>query len=183
MKQYEDTDYYTLGYFLPCKNPECNGLLEVNPYWLPGESRPCTTCGKFTMHNPSNVVIKKGKKLPLTWYGESSALKEWQPPSEINPVTVEIIPPAADLESLTDTCTSRTEQSSLNTQVGGSHYKDLGIQPVEYASANNLDYFQGNVVKYVTRWRNKNGVEDLKKALHYLEMYIELEEAKEKGNV
>lgn len=61
-----------------------------------------------------------------------------------------------------------------NGQVGGSHYES-SIQPTDYIYANNLDFFEGNVVKYVTRWRNKNGVEDLRKAKHYLEMLIEQE--------
>lgn len=65
--------------------------------------------------------------------------------------------------------------SALSKQVGGDHYKSKKIQPVEYIHANNLDFFQGNVVKYVTRWREKGGLDDLDKAKHYLELYIELE--------
>jgi len=68
--------------------------------------------------------------------------------------------------------------SALEKQVGGGHYKGRKIQPVEYIHANELDFFQGNVVKYVTRWRDKGGLADLEKAKHYLEMYIELEAAK-----
>lgn len=71
--------------------------------------------------------------------------------------------------------------SALDTQVGGDHYKDRGIQPVVYIHANKLDFFQGNVVKYVTRWREKGGVPDLEKAKHYLEMYIELENKRIEG--
>lgn len=66
--------------------------------------------------------------------------------------------------------------SSLDIQVGGGHYKSLKIQPVEYMYHNNMPYIEGAVVKYVTRWRDKNGVEDLKKAIHFLELLIELEE-------
>jgi hypothetical protein len=66
--------------------------------------------------------------------------------------------------------------SALNTQVGGSHYRDKGIQPIIYIHANDLGFCEGNVVKYVTRWREKNGVADLKKAIHYLELLIELNE-------
>ena len=66
--------------------------------------------------------------------------------------------------------------SALNTQVGGSHYKDKGIQPIIYIHANELGFCEGNVVKYVTRWRDKNGVADLRKAIHYLELLIELEQ-------
>ncbi len=65
--------------------------------------------------------------------------------------------------------------SPLSTQEGGNHYKDLKIQPVEYIHANGIGYFEGNVIKYITRWRAKNGVEDLKKARHYIELLIELE--------
>lgn len=68
--------------------------------------------------------------------------------------------------------------SALEKQVGGGHYKSRKIQPVEYIHSNELDFFQGNVVKYITRWREKGGIADLEKAKHYLEMYIELEAAK-----
>ena len=67
---------------------------------------------------------------------------------------------------------------ALAVQEGGSHYKALKIQPVEYIHANGLGYFEGNVIKYVTRWRDKAGVDDLKKARHYLDKLIELEENK-----
>lgn len=70
------------------------------------------------------------------------------------------------------------EQSALATQVGGGHYKDMKIQPVEYIHANGLDYFEGNVIKYVSRWRKKNGIDDLEKARHYINLLIELERGK-----
>lgn len=66
--------------------------------------------------------------------------------------------------------------SALETQIGGSHYKKVKIQPVEYIQANHLNFFEGNVVKYITRWRDKGGIEDLKKVLHYTQMLIEFEE-------
>lgn len=66
--------------------------------------------------------------------------------------------------------------SALQKQVGGNHYVTKGIQPVEYIHANNLGFCEGNVVKYVTRWKDKNGVADLRKAIHYIELLIELEE-------
>ena len=65
--------------------------------------------------------------------------------------------------------------AATNKQVGGSHYQ-LPIQPIEYILANGLGYCEANVVKYVSRWRNKGGIQDLKKAIHYLEMLIEQEE-------
>ena len=65
--------------------------------------------------------------------------------------------------------------SALDKQESGSHYKDKGIQPIVYIHANNLGFCEGNVVKYVTRWRDKGGEADLRKAIHYLELLIELE--------
>lgn len=63
----------------------------------------------------------------------------------------------------------------LSEQVGGSHYKKYKIQPVEYAMANGLNYCQANAIKYVTRYKDKGGIEDLKKAIHNIEILIELE--------
>lgn len=65
--------------------------------------------------------------------------------------------------------------SAFEKQEGGDHYKSLSIQPMEYGMANGLDPLQFSILKYVTRFRNKNGVADLKKAKHCLEMLIEWE--------
>lgn len=67
---------------------------------------------------------------------------------------------------------------ALNVQVDGNHYKDQAIQPVEYIHANNIGYMEGNVIKYVSRWRKKNGIKDLEKAKHYIDLLIELEARK-----
>lgn len=66
-------------------------------------------------------------------------------------------------------------RSALDVQEGGDHYRTQAIQPVEYIHANKIGYFEGNVIKYVTRWKLKNGIADLEKAKHYLELLIELE--------
>lgn len=62
-----------------------------------------------------------------------------------------------------------------NDQVGGSHYRTKTIQPWDFIAANELGFFEGNIVKYVSRWRAKGGVEDLRKARHYLDKLIELQ--------
>lgn len=62
---------------------------------------------------------------------------------------------------------------AIDTQVGGDHYKLMKIQPLEFIMANNMSYCEANVVKYVSRWRSKNGVEDLRKARHYIDLLIE----------
>ena len=64
--------------------------------------------------------------------------------------------------------------SALEKQVSGNHYKDKGIQPIVYIHANNLGFCAGNVVKYVTRYKTKGGAADIRKAIHYLELLLEL---------
>ena len=68
--------------------------------------------------------------------------------------------------------------SAFDTQVGGSHYKNMTIQPVEFIERNNLGFCVGNIIKYVCRYKDKNGIEDLKKARHYIDLLIEIEESK-----
>jgi hypothetical protein len=58
-------------------------------------------------------------------------------------------------------------------QVGGSHYKDMAIQPSEFITRNGLGWYEGNAVKYICRHKMKNGKQDLEKALHYLQLAIE----------
>lgn len=66
-------------------------------------------------------------------------------------------------------------RDALSVQEGGDHYKKLKIQPVEYIHANNIGYFEGNVIKYVTRHRDKNESDDIKKAIHYLQLILQLQ--------
>ena len=66
--------------------------------------------------------------------------------------------------------------SALDTQIGGGHYKAMAIQPMEFSMANKLDACQHTAIKYITRFREKAGVEDLRKAIHCIEMLIEFEE-------
>ena len=66
-------------------------------------------------------------------------------------------------------------KSALDTQVGGTHYKGKGIQPIEYIHANGLNFSEGSIVKYITRWRDKGGVKDLEKIKHYVDLLIEME--------
>ena len=68
-------------------------------------------------------------------------------------------------------------ESPLATQIGGDHYKSMAIQPAEYIYKNNLGFFEGCVIKYVSRWRAKNKIEDLKKARHFLDLLIEFEQS------
>lgn len=67
-------------------------------------------------------------------------------------------------------------------QVGGSHYKVNPIQHWDYVIANDIPYLEAQVIKYVTRWRLKNGIQDLHKAQHYLHKLIESEAQKQEAN-
>lgn len=68
-----------------------------------------------------------------------------------------------------------TPTGALAAQVGGDHYKSMKIQPVEYIHRNGIGFIEGCVIKYVSRWRAKNGVQDLEKARHFLNILIQME--------
>jgi hypothetical protein len=63
-------------------------------------------------------------------------------------------------------------EDPMTQQVGGSHYRDMNIQPIEFILANELGFCEGNIIKYTCRYKQKNGVEDLRKVIHYAEMLI-----------
>lgn len=72
----------------------------------------------------------------------------------------------------------KVADSALDVQVGGGHYKGFAIQPVEFIHANGLPFIEGNCIKYLCRWRGKDGVKDLEKVKHYVDLLIELETSK-----
>ncbi|MAO25215.1 MAG: hypothetical protein CMJ25_31110 [Phycisphaerae bacterium] len=70
-------------------------------------------------------------------------------------------------------------KNALDKQTGGNHYKDMAIQPAEYAEKNGLSLLEGNIVKYVSRWKKKGGLTDLQKIIHCAELIIEIHNVKE----
>tara|TARA_R100000995_G_scaffold47724_1_gene22704 strand:+ start:11 stop:247 length:237 start_codon:yes stop_codon:yes gene_type:complete len=68
----------------------------------------------------------------------------------------------------------RATEKATNKQIGGNHYKDFKIQPIEFITKNKLSFIQGCVVKYICRFDRKNGKEDLDKIIHYCELQKEL---------
>ena len=60
-------------------------------------------------------------------------------------------------------------------QIGGNHYNKYAIQPTEFIHKNNIGFVQGNILKYIIRYKDKNGIEDLKKAKHYIDLLIEMD--------
>ena len=79
------------------------------------------------------------------------------------------LPPEPAVEKGTD---------PLDVQIGGTHYKDMAIQPIEFITANNLGFLEGCIVKRVSRWKAKDGIVDLEKAKHELDLLIKLEESR-----
>lgn len=69
-------------------------------------------------------------------------------------------------------------KSALDVQIGGGHYKQFAIQPVEFIHKNGIPFIEGNCIKYLARWRDKGGIEDLKKVKHYIDLLIEMESKK-----
>jgi hypothetical protein len=65
--------------------------------------------------------------------------------------------------------------SPKESQVGGSHYKDMPIQPAEFIHANALGFFEGNIIKYACRHKSKNGAQDVRKIIHYCQLILELQ--------
>jgi hypothetical protein len=65
--------------------------------------------------------------------------------------------------------------SALDKQEGGAHYKAMKIQPVEYIVENNIPYCEANVIKYISRHKAKNGALDVKKAIHYCELILQMQ--------
>lgn len=68
----------------------------------------------------------------------------------------------------------------LSIQEGGDHYKSMAIQPVEFIKANSIPFIEGNVIKYVSRHRSKNGAADIKKAIHFLNLLLQFDYPEEK---
>lgn len=106
-------------------------------------------------------------------WNERQKEKERQTKSpSLDPFTGHVtIPPT----NITVTGEAKPAASALDRQVGGRHYKSLAIQPVEYIEKNKIPYTEGCVIKYVTRHREKGGADDLKKAIHFIEMLLERE--------
>ena len=63
---------------------------------------------------------------------------------------------------------------AIESQVGGNHYKDMAFQPIELIAALRCSFIQGCIIKYISRYKNKNGAQDIKKCIHYAQLAIEL---------
>lgn len=145
-------------------------VLEGRPSWIEwaGGDIPVRIDAlvELTFRNPG-VPPMVADAIDVCW--EHSGL-----PQDV--VAYRVLPPDTTYDDL-----RREAQSALNVQEGGSHYKEMKIQPVEFIHANGIPFIEGSIIKYVSRWRKKNGVEDLKKARHFMDLLIELEEKSGNG--
>jgi hypothetical protein len=71
----------------------------------------------------------------------------------------------------------KLQAKAVDKQVGGSHYKKFKIQPAEFCHINNIGYLEATAIKYLCRWRDKGGIQDLDKAIHFIELLKEFENA------
>jgi hypothetical protein len=81
-------------------------------------------------------------------------------------------------EAFADIVSTMRDSSALNKQVAGDHYKKMKIQPVEFIHANNIPFIEGCIIKYAARWRDKGGIKDIEKIIHFAQLLIELETKK-----
>ena len=122
------------------------------------------------------------KKLELARYWNKTIVtrdefvKRWN--ERIHSETNATTQPSPQESHTEETKTIQQEVKATDTQIGGDHYTKLAIQPMQYSMENGLDALQHTVIKYVTRFRDKNGIEDLEKAKHCIDMLIEFERGK-----
>lgn len=143
-----------------------NGEVRKKPGWR----RPCV-CGA-TLANPE-CDMKAGnfEECMAPWHGKSALHAPREPaqmelpltPAEAEIATAAVVNLMANAEALS---------SRKDAVVLPKHYARFEIEPIRFICENNLNFFQGNIVKYILRWDAKNGLEDLKKAKRYLEMFI-----------
>ena len=126
--------------------------VQVHPDWTPKQVADacCTT------RNRVYQVMHYAKKS-----GERKMLKLKRKMTMLKPVQAQVV-------------NANPIATANDRQVGGTHYKDKAIQPWDYIASNKLGYLEGNIIKYVSRWQDKGGIEDLRKARHYLDKLIEV---------
>jgi hypothetical protein len=132
---------------------------------VPPKCWDCTSFKTLVHWEPKVIDIQAvvGRDLDAAFTASFAQSLDAEIVAELSPV---------DYATLHD---AEEELSALDTQIGGGHYKDLKIQPMEYSMANKLDACQHTIIKYVTRFRNKNGLEDLEKAKHAIDLLIGFE--------
>lgn len=126
--------------------------VQEHPDWTPRQV--AEACG--TTRNRVYQVMHYVKKS-----GERKILKLKRKMTMLKPVQAQVV-------------NANPSATANDRQVGGTHYKDKAIQPWDYIVANKLGYLEGTIIGYVSRWQDKGGIEDLRKARHCLDKLIEV---------
>lgn len=122
---------------------------------------PCPSCVKH--QNKQSLDDVSADCFPCIWAHKKTGMwAHYEPVEGARMKELELVP-------------LDTQEKPLDTQVGGGHYKKLPIQPVEYCHKNGLGYCESNIVKYISRWKDKGGKQDLEKVKHYVDLLIQLE--------
>lgn len=153
-------------------NPPPSPDVEVTQQRLSPMQFAKLQAGVQALHSPDCEMIRNPSKYLPPFEGPVVGFGKPKPSSGTSlpemPVKTSTAPPEPEDNPLEN-------ESALQRQCGGSHYKNLPIQPVEFCHKNNLSYIESAIVKYVVRWKSKDGKEDLLKAKHYIDLLIELE--------
>lgn len=118
--------------------------------------------------NPNTTAKQLAKKLGVKLSYAYVLLSKGR--AKLNSERTEIIELASQLGPIG----TAEELSPLNVQVGGEHYKTMAIQPVQFITENNLGFLEGCIVKRISRWRSKDGIKDLHKIKHEVDLLIAL---------
>ena len=124
--------------------------MHEHPDWTPKQVAEACGATRNRVYQVMHYVKKSGERKMLKLKRKMLTLK---------PVQAQVVSARADANA---------------RQVGGAHYKDKAIQPWDFIASNKLGYLEGNIIKYVSRWQDKGGIEDLRKARHYLDKLIEV---------
>lgn len=146
------------------RDGEVTGLLGKHtnrdfPYKDPTTGETYTKNGEFD-------ILDEGEVCGL------DLVREYETPTPIQAGVLEVPTTTEQAKSEVTVPTLSANQ----IQHGGTHYKSCIIQPWDYIARNNIPFLEGSAIKYISRWRDKGGIEDLRKAIHFIEKVIELEE-------
>ncbi len=112
---------------------------------------------------------KPGQTIPLT-EEEYKLMRK----ASINDITIE------DWDEMAERWVNDGKEKASDKQVGGQHYKKFKIQPAEFCYVNNIPYLEATAIKYLCRWKDKGGVQDLEKAKHFIDLLIEFSHANDR---
>lgn len=139
-----------------CTSRECGKIEVFDDMATPERPTHCTACGRAVIETWRQNPVRAAKR---------SLMRR----------AMDAVSKRVDKEVDAAVLSTPALVSAFDKQEGGAHYKDFEIQPAEFILANGLGFVEGNVIKYVCRHRAKNGAEDLRKAIHYIELLLESE--------